>query len=83
MEKMNISVEEYIRRYQINQERIRKAKPDLIVLHPGPVNVGIEMTEDVLYSERSLVETQVTNGVFIRMAILSLLKETRDYGSNA
>jgi len=83
MEKMSISVEEYIRRYQINEERIRKARPDLIVLHPGPVNVGIEMTEDVLYSEKSLVERQVTNGVFIRMAILSLLKETRDYGSNA
>ncbi len=81
MEKMRISVEEYIRRYQINRERVNRAKPDLIILHPGPVNVGIEMTEDILYSELSLVERQVTNGVFIRMAILSLLKETRD-GSN-
>lgn len=83
MEKMHISVEEYIKRYQINRERIKKAKPDLIILHPGPVNVGIEMAEDVLYSEQSLVEKQVTNGVFIRMAILSLLKEARDYGGNA
>lgn len=83
MEKMHISVDGYIRRYQINSERISKAKPDVIILHPGPVNVGIEMTEDVLYSERSLVEKQVTNGVFIRMAILSLLKETRDYGGNS
>ncbi|MBC7319273.1 aspartate carbamoyltransferase catalytic subunit [bacterium] len=82
MEKMHISVEEYIRKYQINRERVNRGKPDLIVLHPGPVNVGIEMTEDILYSEISLVERQVTNGVFIRMAILSLLKETRD-GSNA
>ncbi|MCX7796348.1 MAG: aspartate carbamoyltransferase catalytic subunit [bacterium] len=81
MEKMHISVEEYVKRYQINRERVKRGKPDLIVLHPGPVNVGIEMTEDILYSEISLVERQVTNGVFIRMAILSLLKETRD-GSN-
>jgi len=83
MEKMHISVEEYIKRYQINRERIKRSKPDLIILHPGPVNVGIEMAEDVLYSEQSLVEKQVTNGVFIRMAILSLLKEARDYGGNA
>lgn len=83
MERMHISVEEYIKRYQINRDRIKRAKPDLIILHPGPVNVGIEMTEDVLYSEQSLVEKQVTNGVFIRMAILTLLKEVRDYGSNA
>lgn len=81
MEKMHISVEEYIRKYQINRERVNRGKPDLIVLHPGPVNVGIEMTEDILYSDISLVERQVTNGVFVRMAILSLLKETRD-GSN-
>ncbi|MGC8971507.1 MAG: aspartate carbamoyltransferase catalytic subunit [bacterium] len=83
MEKMHISVKEYTKRYQINRDRIKKAKPDLIILHPGPVNVGIEMTEDVLYSKQSLVERQVTNGVFIRTAILSLLKEVRDYGSNA
>lgn len=83
MEKMHISVEEYTKRYQINRDRIKRAKPDLIILHPGPVNVGIEMTEDVLYSEQSLVERQVTNGVFIRMAILTLLKEVRDYGGNA
>jgi len=82
MEKMNISVDGYVKRYQINSERVSRAKPDLIILHPGPVNVGIEMTADVLYSEKSLVERQVTNGVFIRMAILSLLKETRDYGDN-
>lgn len=82
MEKMHISIEGYIRRYQINSERISRAKPDVIILHPGPVNVGIEMTEDILYSRRSLVEKQVANGVFIRMAILSLLKEARDYRSN-
>ncbi len=83
MEKMSISVEEYIKRYQISTERLFKAKDDVIVMHPGPVNVGIEMTEEVLYSDRSLVEKQVTNGVFIRMAILSLLKEMRAYGSNS
>lgn len=81
IEKMHISVEEYVKRYQINKERVSRGKPGLIVLHPGPVNVGIEMTEDILYSDISLVERQVTNGIFIRMAILSLLKETRD-GSN-
>ena len=82
MEKMSISVEEYIKRYQINRERLSKVKHNVIVLHPGPVNVGIEMTEDILYSDKSLVEKQVTNGVFIRMAILSLLKEMRMYGGN-
>lgn len=83
MEKMHISIDGYIKKYQINSERISRAKPDVIVLHPGPVNVGIEMTEDVLYSKKSLVEKQVTNGVFVRMAILTLLKETREYGGNS
>ncbi len=67
------SVREYIRLYQVNAERLKKAKPHVIVMHPGPMNEGIEISHDVAYSNSSLIEQQVTNGVAIRMALLYLV----------
>jgi len=69
----SLSVGDYILGYQLNAERLRIAKPDAIVLHPGPMNRGIEITPDVADGPQSCVLEQVTNGVAVRMAILYLL----------
>ncbi len=69
----SLSVGDYILGYQLNAERLRLAKPDAIVLHPGPMNRGIEITPDVADGPQSCVLEQVTNGVAVRMAILYLL----------
>jgi aspartate carbamoyltransferase catalytic subunit len=68
-----LSPNDYILLYQLNAERLRLAKPDAIVLHPGPMNRGIEITPDVADGPQSCVLEQVTNGVAVRMAILYLL----------
>lgn len=68
-----LSANDYILLYQLNAERLRRAKPDAVVLHPGPINRGIEITPEVADGPRSCVLEQVTNGVAVRMAILYLL----------
>jgi aspartate carbamoyltransferase catalytic subunit len=67
------SVREYIRQYQVNTCRLEKANPRVLVMHPGPMNEGIEISHEVAYSNRSLIEQQVTNGVAVRMALLYLI----------
>lgn len=67
------SIEEYIRLFGLTTERLKKAKPDCIVMHPGPINRGIEMTSEVADSPRSVILEQVTNGVAVRMAVMFLL----------
>ncbi len=67
------SLREYHRFFGVDEQRMKFAKPDAILLHPGPVNRGIELTSGVLGLEKSLVEEQVTNGVAVRMAVLNLL----------
>lgn len=67
------SLREYSRLYEITAERLRLAKPDALVLHPGPMNEGIEIAPDVAYGVQSRIEEQVTNGVAVRMALLYLL----------
>ena len=64
------SLREYIRRWQVNDARIGRAKPDALLMHPGPMNEGIEVSSNLAHGERSLIEEQVTNGVAIRMALL-------------
>jgi aspartate carbamoyltransferase catalytic subunit len=64
---------EYARHYQLNGARMKRAKPDVAVLHPGPVNRGVELTNEVADGPNSLILRQVTNGVFVRMAVLDLL----------
>lgn len=67
------SIREYARLYQVNAERLARAKPDALVMHPGPVNEGIELPPEVAHGAHSLIEEQVTNGVAVRMAVLYLL----------
>lgn len=68
------SLREYNRLYGITAERLRRvAKPDILVLHPGPANLGVEITPEVLADPRSAVRDQVSNGVAVRMALLYLM----------
>jgi aspartate carbamoyltransferase catalytic subunit len=68
-----LSPEDYILLYQLSAERLRRARPNAIVLHPGPMNRGIEITPEVADSTQSCVLDQVTNGLAVRMALLFLL----------
>ena len=68
------SVGEYKRGYRLDHKRLGRAKADVKVLHPGPVNRGIEITDELIDDPAlSLVKTQVTNGIAVRMAVLYLL----------
>jgi aspartate carbamoyltransferase catalytic subunit len=64
---------EYSRYFGLNSDRIRAMKPEAIVMHPGPMNRGLEITADAADGARSVIVEQVANGVSIRMAILYLL----------
>ena len=64
---------EYSRLYQVNERRIASAHPNALVLHPGPMNEGIEISHDVAHGLQSQVEEQVANGVAVRMAVLWLV----------
>jgi aspartate carbamoyltransferase catalytic subunit len=64
---------EYSRYFGLNSDRIRAMRPEAIVMHPGPMNRGLEITADAADGARSVIVEQVTNGVSIRMAILYLL----------
>lgn len=68
---LQINVEEYVRRYQLTASRLKLAKKDAIVMHPGPMIRGMELTDDVADCEQSVVTEQVLNGVKVRMAILA------------
>ncbi|HJR89598.1 MAG TPA: aspartate carbamoyltransferase catalytic subunit [Aeromicrobium sp.] len=76
-ERMNASyfpsAREYSRRYGLDQARMNRMPDDAIVMHPGPMNRGMEITADVADSGRSVIVEQVTNGVAVRMAVLYLL----------
>jgi aspartate carbamoyltransferase catalytic subunit len=67
------SVDEYRRVWGINRDVLKRATRDCIVMHPGPMNRGIEIAQDVADGERSVILDQVTNGVAVRMAVLYLL----------
>ena len=64
------SLREYSRMYCINPKRMELARPDALVMHPGPMNEGIEIDPEVAHGARSVIEEQVTNGVAVRMALL-------------
>jgi len=72
-EKLSISASDYVERYQINVDSLQVASPDMILLHPGPVNFGIELNKDVSALENCKVKNQIFNGVGMRMAILTKL----------
>lgn len=67
------SIREYAGEFGITKERLRRAKPDVLILHPGPLNRGIELDNEVADGRHSAILDQVTNGVAVRMAVLYLL----------
>ena len=67
------SLREYSLLYGMNQEKLKLAKKDALILHPGPMNRGIEITSEVADSPQSVINEQVTNGIAVRMAVLYLL----------
>jgi aspartate carbamoyltransferase catalytic subunit len=68
-----LSIDDYILLYQLTPERLLRARPDAIVLHPGPMVRGLEIAPEVADGAQSCVREQVTNGVAVRMALLYLL----------
>lgn len=72
------SLSEYAKYYGVNDATLKYAKKDAIVLHPGPVNRGVELSPQVIDGEKSLILEQVKNGVAVRMALLKLLGEYRE-----
>jgi len=76
------SSQEYFRCYGLNQDRLNRAAPDAVVMHPGPMNRGLEIASDVADSERSLILSQVKNGIAVRMAIMAELVGMRPKGSS-
>jgi aspartate carbamoyltransferase catalytic subunit len=67
------SMHEYAAHYQVTEERLARANPEHILMHPGPKNEGIEIAGNVASGRHSIIEEQVTNGVAVRMALLYLL----------
>jgi aspartate carbamoyltransferase catalytic subunit len=67
------SVREYALLYAMNRERLARAKPDILIMAPGPINRGVEITPDVADGPHSVILQQVTNGLAVRMAVLWLL----------
>jgi aspartate carbamoyltransferase catalytic subunit len=64
------SMREYTRRWQVTEARLERAKPGALVMHPGPMNEGIEIASSIAHGPGSQIEEQVTNGVAVRMALL-------------
>jgi aspartate carbamoyltransferase catalytic subunit len=67
------SEHEYFRRYGLSESRLAVAKPDAIVMHPGPINRGVEIDSAVADGPRSVILEQVTNGIAVRMAVMSMV----------
>ena len=67
------SIKEYFRLFGLNRDRLRAAKRDVIIMHPGPMNRGVEIASDVADGKYSVILEQVANGVAVRMAVLYLL----------
>jgi aspartate carbamoyltransferase catalytic subunit len=64
------SLEEYTRLYQLNMQRLRRAKPGVVVMHPGPMNRGVEISSEVAEAPHAVMTAQVSAGVAVRMAVL-------------
>ena len=67
------TIREYGIFFGLNQEKLNKAKPDILVMHPGPINRGVELTSEVADGKNSVILEQVTNGIAVRMAVLYLV----------
>jgi len=69
---------EYFKQFGITRERLAKAKKDILVMHPGPINRGIEISSEIADGPNSVILEQVTNGIAVRMAVLFLVAQARD-----
>jgi len=69
---------DYYKKFGITEERLAKVKKDIIVMHPGPINRGIEMSSGVADGENSVILDQVTNGIAVRMAVLFLVSRAKE-----
>ena len=67
------SLREYTRLWQVNAQRLALAQPHVLVMHPGPMNEGIELSPGIAHGAPSAIEEQVANGVAVRMALLYLM----------
>lgn len=67
------SIREYFRFFGVDESRLKLAKPDAILMHPGPVNRGVELSTSVIDGDKSVITEQVTNGVAVRMAVMDML----------
>ncbi len=72
------TIREYSRLFGITGERMRRAKPDVLIMHPGPINRGVEITPEVADGPNSVILKQVTNGLAVRMAVLYLVSGIKD-----
>ncbi|MDD5044882.1 MAG: aspartate carbamoyltransferase catalytic subunit [Candidatus Omnitrophica bacterium] len=73
---------EYFKTFGITKERLKKAKKDIVIMHPGPINRGVEMASDVADGEHAVILEQVTNGIAVRMAVLYLVSQARGLHEN-
>ena len=71
------SVREYVKLYGLNNDRLNKLNREIIVMHPGPINRGVELTSEIADSKNSIILDQVENGVAIRMAVIYLLAKQK------
>lgn len=69
---------EYFKNFAITEERLKKAKKNIVVMHPGPINRGVEMSSEVADGANSVILEQVTNGIAVRMAALFLVAQAKD-----
>ena len=67
------SIGEYTNLFGLTKARFAKTKPDVLIMHPGPINRGVEINSEVADCDRSVVLEQVTNGLAVRMAVLFLV----------
>jgi aspartate carbamoyltransferase catalytic subunit len=67
------SIGEYTSLFGLNRDRLTRTKPDVLIMHPGPINRGVEIDSDVADCDRSVILEQVTNGLAVRMAVLFLI----------
>jgi aspartate carbamoyltransferase catalytic subunit len=77
------SVREYYRFFGLDQEKLDRAKPDALVMHPGPMNRGVEIDSAVADGVQSVIREQVEMGVAVRMAVLDALARNLPGGGNA
>jgi len=67
------SEQEYFQTFGLTEEKLKLAKPDAIVMHPGPINRGVEIASEVADGPQSVILEQVTNGIAVRMAVMSMV----------